>query len=80
LIIMIYPIPVSPQEVVALRQNPVSEDLIASAIAGVVAVARAEGRSLEELLQEVLTDDRLLDSKQRQRLGEIVKVAWERLI
>jgi len=77
---MIYPIPVSPQEVVALRQNPVSEDLIASAIAGVVAVARAEGRSLEELLQEVLTDDRLLDSKQRQRLGEIVKVAWERLI
>lgn len=76
---MNYPIPVSPQEVVALRQKTVDEELIVSAIAGVVLVARSQGQSLEELTAEVLADDALLEPHQRRRLSEIVAVAWERL-
>ncbi|MCL6435814.1 MAG: hypothetical protein K6T90_16695 [Leptolyngbyaceae cyanobacterium HOT.MB2.61] len=76
---MNYPIPANPQEVVALRQNPVSEELIAAAIAGVVQVARSSGQSLDELMAEVLADDALLDRKQRQWLSEIVAAAWEKL-
>jgi len=76
---MNYPIPANPQEVVALRQNPVSEALIASAIAGVVTVARSKGQSLSELMAEVLADDALLDIQQRLWLSEIVAAAWEKL-
>ncbi|WP_421655310.1 hypothetical protein [Leptothermofonsia sp. ETS-13] len=76
---MNYPIPANPQEVVALRQSPVTEELIAAAIAGVVQVARSNGQSLDELMAEVLADDALLDTKQRQWLSEIVAVAWEKL-
>ncbi|MBL1175051.1 hypothetical protein [Pantanalinema sp. GBBB05] len=76
---MNYPIPVNPQEVVALRQKSVDEELIVSAIAGVVLVARSQGQSLEELTAEVLADDALLEPHQRRWLSEIVAVAWERL-
>ncbi len=76
---MNYPIPANPQEVVALRQNPVSEELIASAIAGVVTVARSKGQSLSELMAEVLADDALLDIQKRRWLSEIVAAAWEKL-
>lgn len=76
---MNYPIPASPQEVVALRQEPVSEELIAAAIAGVVGIARSQGQSLEDLTAEVLADDRLLDSERRRWLSSIVTQAWENL-
>jgi hypothetical protein len=76
---MNYPIPANPQEVVDLRQNPVSGELIAAAIAGVVQVARSKGQSLDELMAEVLADDALLDMEQRRWLGEIVAVAWKKL-
>jgi hypothetical protein len=76
---MNYPIPANPQEVVALRQNPVSEELIAAAIAGVVKVARSNGQSLDELMAEVLADDALLDIQQRRWLSEIIAAAWEKL-
>ncbi|KAM3095214.1 hypothetical protein ACKFKG_14165 [Phormidesmis sp. 146-35] len=76
---MNYPIPANPQEIAALRQKPVNEELIASAIAGVVQVARDKGQSLEDLMAEVLADDMLLDRSQRRWLGEIVAQAWERL-
>ncbi|KAM3111223.1 hypothetical protein [Phormidesmis sp. 146-33] len=76
---MNYPIPANPQEIAALRQKPVNEELIASAIAGVVQVARDKGQSLEDLMAEVLADDKLLDRSQRRWLGEIVAQAWERL-
>jgi len=46
---MNYPIPANPQEVVALRQKPVDEELVAAAIAGVVQIARQQGQSLDEL-------------------------------
>lgn len=76
---MNYPIPANPQEVVALRQNPVNEELIAAAIVGVVQVARSNGQSLNDLILEVLADDALLDIQQRRWLSEIVAAAWEKL-
>jgi hypothetical protein len=76
---MNYPIPANPQEVVDLRQEPVSGELIAAAIAGVVQVARSSGQSLDELMAEVLADDALLDLEQRRWLSEIVAVAWKKL-
>lgn len=76
---MNYPMPVNPQEVVALPQKSVNEELIAAAIAGVVQIARSKGQSLDQLKAEVLADDALLDIKQRRRLSEIVTIAWEKL-
>lgn len=76
---MNYPIPANSQEIAALRQKPVNEELIAAAIAGVVQVARDKGQSLEELTAEVLADDALLDWSQRCWLSEIVAQAWQRI-
>lgn len=76
---MNYPIPASPQEVAALRQNRVDEELVASAIAGVVKISRKQGKSLEQLAAEVLADDNLLDLQQRRWLKDVVTQAWESL-
>lgn len=73
------PIPNKRQEFVALREQAVSEELVAAAIVGVVMVARQEGRSLEELKAEVLADDQLLDKWKRRWLSEVVSDAWQRL-
>lgn len=74
---MNYPIPDSPQELVALRQQPIDEELIATAIAGVVRITRSQGRSLEDLKAEVLADEGLLDFESRRQLSEIVSDAWQ---
>lgn len=74
---MNYPIPDSPQEIVALRQKPVDEELVASAIAGVIKIVRAQGQSLEELTAQVLADDSVLDLQQRRWLSQVVAQAWE---
>lgn len=76
---MNYPIPVSPQEIVALRQKPVDEELVATAIAGVIQIARSQGQSLADLTAEVLEEDTLLDRDQRRWLSDIVALAWESL-
>ena len=76
---MNYPIPDSPQEIVALRQQPIDEELIAAAIAGVVRITRSQGRSLEDLKAEVLADEGLLDFESRRKLSEIVSDAWQTL-
>ncbi|MBO0349805.1 hypothetical protein J0895_11925 [Phormidium pseudopriestleyi FRX01] len=76
---MNYPIPTSPQELVALRQQPIDEELVASAIAGVIKIARTQGKSLEEVTAEVLADDSLLDLHQRRWLSELVSQAWDSL-
>lgn len=76
---MNYPIPVSPQEIVALRQKPVDEELVASAIAGIVQISRQQGLSLDDLTAEVLAEDGLLDLAQRRWLSDIVAVAWDSL-
>jgi hypothetical protein len=76
---MNYPIPATSQEIVALRQKPVDEELIAAAIAGVINIARSEGQSLEEIKAQVLAEDRLLDKPMRRWLSELVAQAWESL-
>ncbi len=77
--LMNYPIPTNPQEMIALRQQPLNEELVASAIVGVVQIARSRSQSLDELKAEVLADDNLLDLAQRRWLSEIVAQAWENL-
>jgi hypothetical protein len=74
---MNYPIPHSPQEIVNLRQNPVDEELVAAAIAGVIQIVRSQGQSLEELTAQVLADDQMLDKQQRRWLSQVVTQAWE---
>lgn len=74
---MNYPIPNSPQDIVALQQRPVDEELVASAIAGVIKIVRAQGQSLEELTAQVLADDQMLDKQQRRWLSKLVAQAWE---
>lgn len=76
---MNYPIPVNPQQIMALRQRPVTEEAIAAAIAGVVKIARDRGQSLDELTAEVLQDDPILDLVQRRWLSQLVTQAWESL-
>ncbi|MBG1258098.1 MULTISPECIES: hypothetical protein [Nostoc] len=75
---MNYPIPDSPQEIVALRQQPIDEELVASAIAGVIKIVRAQGQSLEELTAQLLADDPLLDQQQRRWLSQLVAQSWEK--
>ncbi|MDZ7956627.1 MAG: hypothetical protein RMY34_01760 [Aulosira sp. DedQUE10] len=74
---MNYPIPDSPQDIVALQQRPVDEELVASAIAGVIKIVRSQGQSLEELTALVLADDQMLDKQQRRWLSKLVAQAWE---
>ncbi len=74
---MNYPIPDSPQEISALRKQPVDEELVAAVIAGVVKVVRAQGQSLEQLTAQVLADDPVLDKQQRRWLSKLVAQAWE---
>ncbi len=76
---MNYPIPANSQEIVALRQKPVDEELVAAAIAGVIQIARSQGQSLADLTAEVLEEDSLLDQEQRRWLSEIVTQAWKTL-
>ncbi|MBD2728588.1 hypothetical protein H6G96_20265 [Nostoc sp. FACHB-892] len=75
---MNYPIPDSPQEIAALRQQPIDEELVASAIAGVIKIVRAQGQSLEELTAQLLADDSLLDQQQRRWLTQLVAQSWEK--
>ncbi len=77
---MNYPIPTTTQEIVALKNQPTSDELVAAAIAGVIYIARDQGQSLEDLMAELLADDALLDQRQRQRLSEVVATAWENLL
>jgi hypothetical protein len=76
---MNYPIPANPQEIVALRQKPVDEELVAAAITGVIQIARSQGQSLDDLTAEVLAEDSLLDQAQRRWLSDIVAQAWKSL-
>jgi hypothetical protein len=61
------------------NRSPVTEELIAAAIAGVVNSARAQGQSLDELTGLVLAEDQDLDWVTRQWLSEIVAEAWQDL-
>jgi hypothetical protein len=74
---MNYPIPVSPEEILAFKEGQIDEEIIAMAIAGVVKIARQQGQSLEELTAQVMRDDSFLDQVQRKWLSDIVTQAWQ---
>ena len=76
---MNYPIPATPEEIIALRKSTIDEELIAAAIAGVIGIARSRGQSLEDLTAEVLEEDQLLDTNQRRWLRDLVIQAWKNL-
>ena len=76
---MNYSIPATHQELVALRNSPPNEELVAAAIIGAIRISRAEGKSLDDVVAELLLDDSLLDSSQRQWLSQIVTQAWKKL-
>jgi uncharacterized protein YicC (UPF0701 family) len=57
--------------------QPSTEEQLATAIAGLVNAARAEGQSLEDLMAQVLAEDQELDKFTRRWLGEIVAEAWQ---
>jgi hypothetical protein len=73
---MNYPIPTSTEEIIALRNRPVDEDLIVVAIAGVIKIARSQGQSLPQITAEVLREDAILDQVQRRWLSNLVTQAW----
>jgi len=76
---MNYPIPDNPQEIFAMRQQPINEELVAVAIAGVIKLVRSQGQSLEELTSQLLAEDAVLDKQQRRWLSQVVAQAWESL-
>ena len=53
-----------------------SEEVVAAAIAGVIGAAKAEGKSLEDVTEEVLSEDTILDNPTRKWLSNIVTEAW----
>jgi hypothetical protein len=73
------PIPMPSPELFGKSAVPVNEELIAGAIANLIAATRAEGRSLEDLTAQVLADDQLLNLEQRLRLSDVVASAWQQL-
>lgn len=73
---MDYSIPSNTEEILALKNNSINEEVIASAIAGVVQIARRQGQTLEELTESILQDDLVLDLERRKWLSEMIIQAW----
>jgi hypothetical protein len=61
----------------ALKNSVVNEEVIASAIAGVVQMARQQQQSLEQLTESILRDDRVLDPERRKWLSQMIIQAWK---
>ncbi len=76
---MNYSIPATTEEILALGNKSINEDVIVTAIAGVISIARKQGQSLEDLQQQVLQDDLILDIIQRRWLKDLIAKAWEML-
>ncbi|MGD1855308.1 MAG: hypothetical protein ACFB2W_13775 [Leptolyngbyaceae cyanobacterium] len=57
----------------------VSEAHIATAIVHVIETARSQGQSLDDVINELMTDDALLDPKSRHLLRDILTQAWNSL-
>lgn len=74
---MKYPIPKNVEEIMALQEEPINEEVVAAAIAGVIEIGRSQGQSLEELKAQALADDNLLDMAQRQWLSQTLEEAWQ---
>ena len=51
--------------------------MVATAIAGVISIARSQGQSLADVTAQVLADDSLLEPSVRKVLSEIMEQAWD---
>ena len=76
---MDYFIPSSTEEILALKNSSINEEVIAKAIAGVVQMARCQGQTLEDLTESILQDDRVLNLDRRKWLSDIIVQAWSLL-
>ncbi|MEL6930575.1 MAG: hypothetical protein AAFO95_18360 [Cyanobacteria bacterium J06600_6] len=76
---MDYFIPANTEEILALKNESINEEIIATAIAGVVQMARQQGQSLEDLIENILRDDRVLDLERRRWLSNMITQAWDML-
>ena len=76
---MDYPIPANTEEILALKNSSINEEVIATAIAGVVQIARQQGQSLEELTAGILKDDSVLELDRRKWLSKMIAQAWAML-
>jgi hypothetical protein len=70
-------IPTNTEKKSALKNSVVNEEVIASAIAGVVQMARQQQQSLEQLTESILRDDRVLDPERRKWLSQMIIQAWK---
>lgn len=61
----------------SFNDDRVSAEMVAAAIASLVEIARYQGKSLEDLITEVLAEDQILDQGQRHWLSKIVTQAWK---
>ncbi len=75
---MSLPIPRNSQEILALRQSSINNEVVASAIVGVIQVARDQGKSLSELQAELLAEDALLTQDDRIWLSHLVETQWSK--
>jgi hypothetical protein len=70
-------IPANTEQKSALKNSVVNEEVIASAIASVVQMARRQQQSLEQLTESILRDDRVLDPERRKWLSQMIIQAWD---
>jgi len=73
---MSLPIPRNSQEILALQKTSVNNEVVASAIVGVIQVARDKGKSLSDLQAELLTEDALLSQDDRIWLSDLIASQW----
>lgn len=70
-------IPRNSKEILALRQSSaINNEVVASAIVGVIQVARDQGKSLSDLQAELLSEDALLTKDDRIWLSDLVATQW----
>jgi hypothetical protein len=69
-------IPANTEEMLALKNGAVNEEVVATAIASVVQMARQQQQSLEQLTESILRDDRVLDPERRKWLSQMIIRAW----
>ena len=74
---MDYHIPSNTEEILNLKNSSLDEKVIASAIVGVVQIARQQGQSLDRLIGSILKDDLVLDVERRKWLSRMIIQVWD---
>jgi hypothetical protein len=69
-------IPANTEKMLPLKNGAINEEVVATAIASVVQMARQQQQSLEQLTESILRDDRVLDPERRKWLSQMIIQAW----